>query len=1105
MTKVNTIYEKNMQRHLIRKGAMEYYFLPGGGICDIRQGQQQINLFSGNIFDYSPTNIYLRIYDIKNNISLVPLMGPVAQSEVLISSEMIEIKGIFQDVSYKVSFAASEKQEWFWHVELANHSKRSIVCDLVYFQDIAIAPRDAARRNEAYVSHYLDHQCFELEKASYVLVSRQNEAVSGKHSAIISACLQGGRSFLMDGAEFFGASSRKGEAPAALSNESFSNHVYQGEFACHCLASDKHTLEADDIKSVTFYAAYACDSTPFSEDCIEIPDAFELSEIQNASEYNKLENLFACSKNFRSKDLSSQELDNIFPGEKLHLETDKDNILSFFTKDKRHVVTMAKELRVERPHGHMLRGSKAIFPEDNIASSTVWMNGVFASHVSFGNTSFGQYISNQRGTWNFSKSGGLRIFINRNNGWELLGLPSVFEMGFNSAKWIFSDEISTIQVCSEFDSQMRAIVKMNVLKGPAIEVLCSIKLAMGGDEFAMEFPVEISNDGFTIKAPENSTLSEVFPEALMKIYADGEVEYSLDDKIYADNIQRNNPVLTISGKELNELILNIADNYPQNSEESISEKELFNGRGINGDSSGIKALSSIFPWYVHNAMIHFATPAGLEQYCGAAWGTRDICQGPVELLSTLGHPSDIRQILITVFSHQYENGDWPQWFMFDGYSNIQQHESHGDVRLWPLKAVCEYIENYNDFSILEEKVVFTGKDCRYTNEQLSIFEHIEIMLKNVTNSFIPGTSLISYGGGDWNDSLQPINEDTASKLVSSWTVQLLYQNLLRFAEVCRKAGKEYEFFEKLAQEIKIDFNKYLVKDGITAGFGLFDDEGKVIKLLLHPEDDLTGINYRLLPVNRGILSSIFTPEQAEKHLKTAKENLVMPDGAHLMDKPPVYNRGKSRIFKRAETAAFFGREIGTNYIHAHLRYAEALAKCGKAEELYQALLQANPVEITNNVPNALPRQSNTYFSSSDADVSCRKQASDDFELLRTGEMKVKGGWRIYSSGPGIFVNLLFSFFCGIRRKFDKLIIDPVIPKSAGNFVMQTRLDNKKCRFEFYPDGISCSVKSIIVNGKKIDSISYEDNPYRQGGAEFDYHNFVSNLCADSDNVIQVNI
>jgi cellobiose phosphorylase len=81
-------------------------------------------------------------------------------------------------------------------------------------------------------------------------------------------------------------------------------------------------------------------------------------------------------------------------------------------------------------------------------------------------------------------------------------------------------------------------------------------------------------------------------------------------------------------------------------------------------------------------------PHGLEQYTGAAWGTRDVCQGPVEFLLALEHDEPVRQILRIVFAQQYATrGDWPQWFMLEPYSSIRDSHSHGDVVVWPLKAL----------------------------------------------------------------------------------------------------------------------------------------------------------------------------------------------------------------------------------------------------------------------------------------------------------------------------------------------------------------------------------------------------------------------------------
>ena len=57
---------------------------------------------------------------------------------------------------------------------------------------------------------------------------------------------------------------------------------------------------------------------------------------------------------------------------------------------------------------------------------------------------------------------------------------------------------------------------------------------------------------------------------------------------------------------------------------------------------------------------------------GCGWGTRDVCQGSVELLLALEHDEPVKAILRIVFAQQYEKqGDWPQWFMLEPYSAIQ--------------------------------------------------------------------------------------------------------------------------------------------------------------------------------------------------------------------------------------------------------------------------------------------------------------------------------------------------------------------------------------------------------------------------------------------------
>jgi cellobiose phosphorylase len=459
------------------------------------------------------------------------------------------------------------------------------------------------------------------------------------------------------------------------------------------------------------------------------------------------------------------------------------------------------------------------------------------------------------------------------------------------------------------------------------------------------------------------------------------------------------------------------------------------GLRLTGSHPDVATLDTIFPWFAHNAMMHLTVPHGLEQYTGAAWGTRDVCQGPVEFLLALEHDQPVKEILRIVFAQQYEaRGDWPQWFMLEPYASIQDPNCHGDIIVWPLKALCDYLECTNDLAFLDEPVAWRrDADLERTGRKDPIAAHVAKLLDTLRERFVAGTRLLKLGHGDWNDSLQPVDPKMREQMVSSWTVALLYQQINRYAEVLRRTGRrdEAEALVSLAAAMRADFNRYLIGGDVVAGYAVFDPSGGDPKLLLHPSDTVTGLSYSLLPMTRGIIGGLFTPEQAQNHLRLIREHLVFPDGVRLMDKPVVYRGGIERVFRRAESASFFGREIGLMYVHAHLRYGEAMAVLGEAEALWDALLVANPIGATDRQANASMRQRNAYFTSSDAAFGDRYQASAEWERVRRSQIAVDGGWRIYSSGPGIYVGLLLGKALGLRRYFGERSAAPLLPAWLG--------------------------------------------------------------------------
>ena len=197
-------------------------------------------------------------------------------------------------------------------------------------------------------------------------------------------------------------------------------------------------------------------------------------------------------------------------------------------------------------------------------------------------------------------------------------------------------------------------------------------------------------------------------------------------------------------------------------------------------------MADILPWFAQNAWVHYLAPRGLEQYSGGGWGTRDVCQGPVEMLLALERVAPIRDLLLRVLRQQNPDGDWPQWFMFfERERNIRPGDSHGDIVFWPLLVLAQYLIASGDAGILEEQVRFFDARGPDQGENATVWQHVLRALDLTRKRVIPGTALAAYGHGDWNDSLQPVDENMRSSCAAAWTVTLQYQTLRTLATALR--------------------------------------------------------------------------------------------------------------------------------------------------------------------------------------------------------------------------------------------------------------------------------------------------------------------------------
>ena len=1096
--------KQQIKTYVVGNESLNAKVLESGNIQEIRSGINRINSYVANNLEPSIANLYIRV-DGKYS-RMIGIDSPA--KFIFTNDEMgnyVVYKGNFEGVQYHIIFSIIENALLF-DVRLDKNNGK--IVEVFYGLDVSISNIYAISNNEAYVSQYIDHKAY-LDEDGYTLCSRQNQ---GDNLYLESSSLSKNVSYDIDGFQFFGKDYKFNNLPICLSKPSLDNEIYQYEFAYHTLQSEKINLDHD--ARIVFYSYYSDNhreaiSKPLYKEVIK--DIYKLVENReyqfSDNDFNSLDLAIDYNDLVCAKELDNKAIDEMFPNR--HLEENIDGkLLSFFLDDKAHVVLSGKERLLERPSGNIIysqnKKEDGSYDFEKVLASTGYIFGLFNSQIVCGNTSFNKLLSNLRNPLNVQKISGQRIFIKLNDKYMLLAMPSAFIMGLNYLKWIYKLEEDTLEIqtyVSFDDSKLE--LEFKSLNGINYDLIITNHLVMGEREH--ESLIHVRKDGLitNVMFDQGSMTYNKYPDLFFKMGMNQDYELSDDRLFYLDNTSREENLLTFK-LNANHFKMFIGSGYVDDKHLDFEKeksgylanlKEFVNGFKLNGNEE-LESYNYLVYWYAHDALCHYLTPHGLEQYSGAAWGTRDVCQGPAELFMCMHKYEYVKNIILDIYKHQYlENGNFPQWFMFDKFYNIQDLTSHGDIIVWPIRLLALYLEATKDYKVLDELVPFTSLDGIKYTEPHSIKEHVLKEIKTIEDNFISGTKLSCYGGGDWDDTLQPANPDHKKEMVSGWTTSLTYEAFNRLGNILEEDDKELaDKLLLLAKGIKEDYNKLVIKDGVPAGFIHFRNDE--IDYILHPSDHESGIKYRLLPLTRGIISEMFDKSLAKNSAKIIDDNLMFPDGVRLMSDAVIYNGGIKKYFNRAETAANFGREIGLQYCHANVRYLEAMHKLGFASHFYDGMSKINPIIVTDVVKNAMPRQRNSYFSSSDGCFNTRYEAKANFGKLKTGEVNVKGGWRVYSSGPGIYLNALITDFLGIKEEAGSIIIDPVIPSHLGDFSFKYKINGIDVNINYH---LNKTKKRLLINGKDVDYIDFR-NSYRSGGFKFD----VSLLNRDA-NVIDVHL
>ena len=368
--------------------------------------------------------------------------------------------------------------------------------------------------------------------------------------------------------------------------------------------------------------------------------------------------------------LSREAVATRYPDRSLE-EFSDGRLLSFFTPDpphNRHVVLRDKERIVTRRHGALLRSGKAMLPDESTLCATCWMHGVFAAQLTIGNTSFHKLFSVSRDPYNIMRTSGLRALIDTGNGWRFLTIPSAFEMGLSDCRWIYAlaDRVVTVRAIASGDDP--AIQWRISIDGAPCRLLVFGHLVLGERELEHSGTVlaDSANRSFVFQPDPESLWGQRYPDAayhLVTSTPDTVESIGGDELLFADGAPGRGTHVAIRTLPTREFCFavvgsltdpaeaaRLAAKYEQLREDSelLAPATKFwtsvtRGARIVGEAAETVALDASLPWLAHDAMIHLTVPRGLEQYTGAAWGTRDVCQGPVEFLLTFEHDEPVKQ------------------------------------------------------------------------------------------------------------------------------------------------------------------------------------------------------------------------------------------------------------------------------------------------------------------------------------------------------------------------------------------------------------------------------------------------------------------------------
>jgi cellobiose phosphorylase len=396
----------------------------------------------------------------------------------------------------------------------------------------------------------------------------------------------------------------------------------------------------------------------------------------------------------------------------------------------------------------------------------------------------------------------------------------------------------------------------------------------------------------------------------------------------------------------------------------------------------------------------------------------------------------VRKRILQAAAHIYADGHTVRSFA------PPVEKPYFDGGVWFQNAVCQYIRESGDMSLLDETAPYFKSD-----EAGTILGHLKRTVGFLDKQRGPD-NICRMGFGDWNDAVGGI--DRAGKGQSIWITMAYIFGLRNSSQLLRALGDpDAAVYERRAEKLTGILNKKFFEG--DRYIRAVTDAGRLVGSKKNQEGKMW-----IEPQGWSLFAGVADAAKARKIVEAMRRELYVPYGVMLLSPPfTKYMEDVGRISNDMPGIV----ENGSNYVQGMLFYTYGLTQADMPDEAFDLLCRVLPTNPENppEISRIEPFQITNSFQG-----PASKHPGRAMYAWRTGS----AGW---------FLKTVWDGLIGIVPGFDGVEINARIPKSLGDKIEATRMiRGRLVRFEIARPGHETKTAAFTLRVKNGDAINYRD-------------------------------